>query len=71
MKTTLHATSGLRVSGSDCDKLINLLEHFVHEAVDKKILKLEPVDSADHVDLLTKPLLKAPFWPLCKLLLGL
>ena len=77
----------------------SLREHFVHEAVDNKILKLEPVDSADKAadllvcrqgsaspcletrqrislsgdkaaHLLTRPLLKAPFWALRKLLLG-
>ena len=32
------------------------------KAVDKKILMLEPIDSADNATgLLTKPLLKAPF----------
>ena len=53
---------------NDCAKHINLLKHFVHEAVDKMIFKLELVDSADNTsDILTK----APSWPLCKLLLGL
>ena len=58
--------------GSDRAKHIYLQEHFVHEAVKKKILKLEPVNSTDNAaDLLTKPLLKALFWPLRKRLLGL
>ena len=70
--TTCIKWSEGSVGGSDRAKHIDLREHFVHEAVDKKILKLEPVDSADNAaDLLTKPLLKAPFWPLRKLLLGL
>jgi hypothetical protein len=38
--------------------------------VEKKILKLEPISSTDNAaDLLTKPLLKALFWPLRKRLL--
>ena len=70
--TTCIKWSEGSVGGSDRAKHIDLREHFVHEAVDKKILKLEPVDSADNAaDLLTKPLLKAPFWPLRKLLFGL
>jgi hypothetical protein len=38
-------------------KHIDLREHFVHDAVEAKILKLMPVNSFDNVvDLLTKPL---------------
>lgn len=60
------------VGGSDRAKHIDLREHFIHEAVDKNILEHEPINSTDNAaaDLLTKPLLKALFWPLCKCLLG-
>jgi len=69
---TLVSRSQSSVGGSDRAKHIDLREHFVHEAVDKKILKLEPINSTDNAaDLLTKPLLKALFWPLRKRLLGL
>ena len=57
-KTTCIKWSEGSVGGSDRAKHIDLQEHFVHEAVNKKILKLEPVDSADDAaDLLTKSLL--------------
>ncbi len=50
------------MGGSDRAKHIDLREHFVHEAQDKKVLQLVPVASSDNVaDLLTKPLLKASF----------
>ena len=70
--TTCIKWSEGSVGGSDRAKHIDLREHFVHDAVDKKILKLEPINSPDNAaDLLTKPLLKALFWPLRKRLLGL
>jgi hypothetical protein len=60
------------VGGSYRAKHIDLREHFVHEAVEKKIFKLESINSTNNAaDLLTKPLLKALFWPLSKRLLGL
>ena len=69
--TTCVTWSECSVGGSDRAKHIDVREHFVHEVVDKKILKLEPVESAGNAaDLLTEPLLKAPFWPLRKLLLA-
>ena len=60
------------MGGSDRAKHIHLREHFVHEAQEKRVLQLEPVDSVDNVaDLLTKPLLKAVFLPLRQRLMGL
>ena len=59
------------MGGSDRAKHIDLREHFVHDAVETKILKLMPVNSVDNVaDLLTKPLTKTPFLSLRKTLLG-
>ena len=70
--STRIAWSGGSVGGSDRAKHIDLREHFVHDAVEAKILKLMPVNSVDNVaDLLTKPLTKAPFLSLRKTLLGL
>lgn len=64
--------AGGAVGGSDRAKHIDLREHFVHEAQEKRVLQLEPVDSVDNVaDLLTKPLLKAVFLPLRQRLMGL
>jgi hypothetical protein len=63
--TCIKWSEGSVGGGSDRAKHIDLREHFVHEAVEKKILKLEPINSTDNAaDLLTKPLLKALFWPL-------
>ena len=63
--------AGGAVGGTDRAKHIDLREHFVHEAQSNKILQLQPVDSADNVaDLLTKPLLKGPFFPLRKRIMG-
>ena len=63
------------VGGSDRAKHFDLRQHFVPEAVDKTILDKAPIDSAKGAaDILTKrpkPLLRAPLWPLRKLLLGL
>jgi hypothetical protein len=68
---TCIAWSEGSVGGSDRAKHIDLREHFVHDAVEAKILKLMPVNSVDNVaDLLTKPLTKAPFLTLRKRLLG-
>ncbi len=59
------------VGGSDRAKHIKLGEHFVHDVVEAKILKLIPVNSVDNVtDLLTKPLTKTPFLSQRKSLLG-
>ena len=52
-------------------KHIDLRQHFVHDAVQAKTLKLEVVASTDNVaDILTKPLTQAPFQLLHKRLLG-
>ena len=60
------------VGGSDSAKHIDLREHFVHDAVEAKILKLEAINSADNVaDIMTKPLGKTLFDILRKLMLGL
>jgi hypothetical protein len=59
---TCIAWSEGSVGGGDCAKHINLREHFVHDAVEAKILKLMPVNRIYNVaDLLTKPSTKAPF----------
>ena len=64
---TCIAWSEGSVGGSDRAKHIDLREHFVHDAVEAKILKLMPVNSVDNVaDLLTKPLTKTPFLSLRK-----
>ena len=69
---TCIAWSEGSVGGSDRAKHIDLREHFVHDAVQAKVLKLEAIASADNVaDLLTKPLSKAPFQLLRKPLMGL
>ena len=60
------------VGGSDRAKHIDLREHFVHQAQALNVLRLQPVAGVDNVaDLLTKPLLKAPFLLLRKRLMGL
>ena len=60
------------MGGSDNAKHIDLREHVVHDAIKAKVLKLEAVASEDNVaDLLTKPLAKALFQLLQKLLVGL
>ena len=59
------------MGGSDRAKHIDLRQHFVHDAVQAKILKLEVVRSADNVaDIFTKPLPKTPFLVLRKRLMG-
>ena len=69
---TCIAWSEGSVGGSDRAKHIDLRQHFVHEAVQAKTLKLEVIASADNVaDILTKPLPQAPFQLLRKRLLGL
>ncbi len=63
--------AGGAVGGTDRAKHIDLREHFVHEAQSNKVLQLEPVNGADNVaDLLTKPLLKAAFYPLRQRIMG-
>jgi hypothetical protein len=69
---TCIAWSEGSVGGSDRAKHIDLREHFVHDAVEAKILKLEAINSADNVaDIMTKPLEKTLFDILRKLMLGL
>ena len=68
---TCIAWSEGSVGGSDRAKHIDLREHFVHDAVKAKVLKLEAIASADNVaDLLTKPLARTPFQLLRKRLMG-
>jgi len=68
---TCVAWSEGSVGGSDRAKHIDLREHFVHDAVASKILKLVPIASAaNFADLLTKPLGAAVFLPLRKRLMG-
>ena len=68
---TCIAWSEGSVGGSDRAKHIDLREHFVHDAVQAKVLKLEAIASADNVaDLLTKPLARTPFQLLRKRLMG-
>jgi hypothetical protein len=68
---TCIAWSEGSVGGSDRAKHIDLRQHFVHDAVKAKILKLEVVRSADNVaDIFTKPLPKTPFLVLRKRLMG-
>ena len=60
------------VGGSDRAKHIDLRAHFVHDAMDKKFLKLVPIDSASNViDQLTKPLGSTVLPPLRMRLMGL
>ena len=69
---TCIAWSEGSVGGSDRAKHIDLRQHYVHEAVQAKTLKLEVIASADNVaDILTKPLPQASFQLLRKRLLGL
>jgi hypothetical protein len=64
--------AGGAVGGSDRAKHIDLREHFVHQAQSNNILRLQPVAGTDNVaDLLTKPLVKAPFLLLRKRIMGL
>ena len=68
---TCIAWSEGSVGGSDRAKHIDLRQHFVHDAVHAKVLKLEVVRSADNVaDIFTKPLPKTPFLVLRKQLMG-
>ena len=60
------------VAGSDKAKHIDLREHFVHEAVEKKILTLVSVASAENAaDILTKPLPRVAISNLRRKILGL
>jgi hypothetical protein len=69
---TCIAWSEGSVGGSDRAKHIDLRRHFVHEAVQGKVLTLKAVKSEDNIaDLLTKPLPEQPFKLLRKQLLGL
>ena len=52
-------------------KHIDLREHFVHEALQSKLIQLKSIKGEDNVaDILTKPLLKAKFIKLRKHLMG-
>ena len=55
---TCIAWSEGSVGGSDRAKHIDLREHFVHDAVQAKVLKLDAVASADVADLVSH---QAPF----------
>jgi hypothetical protein len=69
---TCVAWSDGSVGGSDRVKHIALLEYFVHNPVDQKVLKRRPIASSDNVaDLLTKPLGANMFPALWKMLMGL
>ena len=69
-RTCIAWTEG-SVGGSDRAKHMDLLAHFVHDAVKEGILTLCPVSSADNVaDLLTKPLPEPSFLVLRKRLMG-
>ncbi len=68
---TCVAWSEGSVGGSDSAKHIDLLEHFVHNAVDQGVLKLRPIASVDNVaDLLTKLLGAYVLGALHKMLMG-
>ena len=59
------------VGGTDRAKHIDLREHFVHEAQQSKLIQLKGIKGEDNVaDFLTKPLLKAKFTKLRKILMG-
>ena len=59
------------VGGTDRAKHIDLREHFIHDALQKKIIHLQPIEGSKNVaDLLTKPLLKYRFLILRKQLMG-
>jgi len=69
---TCIAWSEGSVGGSDRAKHIDLRQHFVHEAVQRKILALHPVKSEDNLaDILTKPLPETNFKLLRQRLMGL
>jgi hypothetical protein len=60
------------IAGSDKAKHIDLRQHFIHEAVEKKILTLVTISSQNNAaDLLTKPLPRATVVDLRRKLLGL
>ena len=67
---TCIAWSEGSVGGSDRAKLIDLLQHFVHAAVQGKVLVLRSV-KRDVADILTKPLAEPAFKILRKHLTGL
>ena len=69
---TCIAWSEGSVGGSDRAKHIDLRQHFVHAAVQDKVLVLRAVKSEDNVaDILTKPLAEPAFKILRKHLMGL
>ena len=69
---TCIAWSEGSIGGSDRAKHIDLRAHFVHVSVDKKFIKLVPIDIASNVaDELTKPLGSTVLPPLRKRLMGL
>jgi hypothetical protein len=60
------------IAGSDKAKHIDLRIHFVHGAVEQKILTLLPIASSENVaDLLTKPLPRTAVLDLRRRMLGL
>jgi len=63
--------AGGAVGGSDRAKHIDLREHFVHQAQEQHVLRLQPIAGANNVaDLLTKPLPMSPFLLLRKRMMG-
>ena len=69
---TCIAWSEGSVGGSDRAKHIDLRLHFVHQAVQDKIISLRSIKSEDNIaDLLTKPLAEPAFLVLRKQLMGL
>ena len=68
---TCVAWSEGSVGGSDRAKHIDLREHFVHDAVQQKILRLEVIASADNAaDAMTKPTPRPPFQGHRKTMMG-
>ena len=69
---TCIAWSEGSVGGSDRAKHIDLRRHFVHDAVQDKVLSLKAVKTEDNIaDLLTKPLAEPAFLVLRKQMMGL
>jgi hypothetical protein len=60
------------VGGTDRAKHIDLRQHFIHEALEKKIVHLQNIKGTENVaDILTKPLVKAKFIPFRNTLMGI